>query len=201
MAAVTDHHYIALDEQIAPGALSTESAVEAWLRALRGRGIEIHPEDTFAELINMSDGKPTFRLEDAEQLDRRMELARKVCDPCAVALRIVMEGEPAPPSRSEPTRREAAKSPEVRVTEQGNKIGVAMIRGFLKRVLADDAVADEVANLLFEHVVGRRFHPSVVAATLPGYINEILEAATQEDWQAVADELIAEAREMDYEGR
>lgn len=197
---MTDHQYMELDDQIAPADLSTESAVDAWFRALRARGIEIHPEETFAELIDTKTGKPTFRLEDAEQLDRRMGLAYEVCDPCGVALRILMEEEAAQsPGRSEPPKEAAAKSPEVRVTEQGNRITVAMIRGFLKRVLADDAVADEVANLLFEHVVAGRLHPSVVAATLPGYINEILEAATREDWQAVADELIAEAREMDYE--
>ena len=88
-----------------------------------------------------------------------------------------------------------------RRTEQGNVIDIALIRGFLKRALEDDAVADPVNDLLFEHVVAGRFHPSVVAENLPGYINEILETATREDWQAVADELIAEAREIDGEAR
>lgn len=88
-----------------------------------------------------------------------------------------------------------------RRSEQGNEIDEALIRGFLKRALADDAVADPVTDLLFEYVVAGRFHPSVVAESLPGYINEILEAATREDWQAVADELIAEAREIDGEPR
>ncbi len=200
MAAVTDRHYIELDDQIAPDDLSTESAVGAWFRALHARGIEIHPEETFAELIITTTGKPTFRLEDAEQLDQRMALAYEVCDPCAVALRIVMEGEPAAPQcRPEPAEEATPKSPEVRVTEQGNKIKVAMIRGFLKRVLGDDAVADEVNDLLFEHVVAGHFHPSVVAESLPSYINEILVTATGEDWQAVADELIAEAREVNGE--
>lgn len=76
---------------------------------------------------------------------------------------------------------------------------MALIRDFLKRALEDDAVADPVNDLLFEHVVIGRFHPSVVAETLPGYINEILNAATREDSQAVADELIAEARAIDGE--
>ena len=84
---------------------------------------------------------------------------------------------------------------EERVSEQGNRIDVALLRGFLKRVLADDALADPVNELLFEHVVAGRFHPSVVAATLPSLIQELLGAATGEDWQAVAEELIGEARE------
>jgi hypothetical protein len=74
-----------------------------------------------------------------------------------------------------------------------------MLRGFLKRALEDDAVADPVNELLFEHVVAGRYHPSVVAESLPSYITEILGAATREDWQAVADELIAEAREANGE--
>jgi len=48
-------------------------------------------------------------------------------------------------------------------------------------------------------VVEGRFHPSVVAETLPSLIGEILGAAKREDWQAVADELIAEAHEVDGE--
>lgn len=88
---------------------------------------------------------------------------------------------------------------EHRRTEQGATIEVAALRGFLKRVLADHAVADKVDELLFEHVVEGRFHPSVVAETLPSLIGEILGAAKREDWQAVADELIAEAHEVDGE--
>ncbi|HET8956336.1 MAG TPA: hypothetical protein VFN18_11830 [Solirubrobacterales bacterium] len=96
---------------------------------------------------------------------------------------------------------EPARPPAVRRrrTEQGNTIDVALLRGFLKRALEDDAVADPVNDLLFEHVVAGRFHPSVVAETLPSYIHEILSAASREDWQAVAAELIAEAREIDGE--
>lgn len=85
---------------------------------------------------------------------------------------------------------------EERVSEQGNRFDVALLRGFLKRALADDAVADPVNELLFEHVVAGRFHRSVVAETLPSYIEEILGTVTSEDWQAVADELIDGAREV-----
>jgi hypothetical protein len=86
-----------------------------------------------------------------------------------------------------------------RRTEQGDAIDVALLRGFLKRALADDAVADKVDALIFEHVVEGRCHPSVIAETLPGFLNEIIGEARMEDWQAIADELIAEAREVDGE--
>lgn len=109
---------------------------------------------------------------------------------------------PAIATRRMRLRREAASRLRVtgrRVTERRNTIDVALLRGFLKRALEDDALADAVNDLLFEHVVEGRYHPSVVAGALPLYITEILAAATREDWQAVADELIAEAREVDVE--
>jgi len=86
-----------------------------------------------------------------------------------------------------------------RRTEQGDSIDVELLRGFLKRALADDAVADKVDELLFAHVVEGRYHPSVVAETLPGLLGEVIGAARFEDWQAITDELIAEAREVDGE--
>lgn len=83
-----------------------------------------------------------------------------------------------------------------RVTEQGNRIDATLLRAFLKRALEDDAVTDAVNDLLFEHVVAGRYHRSIVTESLPSYINEILGAATRDDWQSVADELVAEAREV-----
>jgi hypothetical protein len=85
------------------------------------------------------------------------------------------------------------------VTEQGNRIDITVLRSFLKRALEDDALADPVNELLFEYVVVGHLHRSVVAETLPSYVNEILNTATREDWQAVTDELIAEAREVNGE--
>jgi hypothetical protein len=88
---------------------------------------------------------------------------------------------------------------EERVTEYGNRIDATLLRAFLKRAFEDDAIADPVNELLFEHIVAGRYHPSVVAESLPSYITELLHAATREDWQAVADKLIAEAREVNGE--
>jgi hypothetical protein len=90
-------------------------------------------------------------------------------------------------------------APQERVAEQGNRIDTALLRGFLKRALEDDAVIDGVNDLLFDHVVTGRYHRSVVAESLPAYIDGILGTATHEDWRAVADELIAEAREVNGE--
>lgn len=102
-------------------------------------------------------------------------------------------------ARHRPPQQARTPVREERVTEQGNRIDVAVLRAFLKRMLGDDALADPVNEILFEHVVAGRYHPSVIAESLPSFITEILGAATREDWQAVADELIAEACEVNGE--
>jgi hypothetical protein len=50
--------------------------------------------------------------------------------------------------------------------------------------LGDDAVVDKVNSLIFDHVARGMYHRTVVASSLPGFINEILETATGADWQA-----------------
>jgi hypothetical protein len=94
---------------------------------------------------------------------------------------------------------EAGEMAEARTTEQGNTIEVAAIRAFLLRLLADDLLADEVNDLLFEHVARGRYHRSVVAESLRPMLDEVLNGTTAADWQAVADQLIAEARMIDGE--
>lgn len=84
---------------------------------------------------------------------------------------------------------------ETRTSEQGRTFDAGLIRGFIHEALAYDAAADTVNDLLFEHVVEGRYHPSVVADSLRSYIDEILNTATREDWGRIAAELIADARE------
>lgn len=64
--------------------------------------------------------------------------------------------------------------PKCGSTARGQRIDVALLRAFLKRALEDDAVVEEVNDLLFDHIVG----------------------GGSEDWRAVADELVAQAREV-----
>jgi hypothetical protein len=180
--------HVELDDQLAPASLPDERAVEAWFLTLCSREIGVHLETTFAEIVDPKSRSRMFRPEDAARLDALMDQARSVCDPCSVVLRVVMTGLPA--TDDEPT---------LRISEQGSRFEITTIRNFLTRTLADDAVAEQVTELLFEHVVQGRLHPSVIAATLPAYIDEVLQTATGEDWQAVADDLIAEARELHEE--
>lgn len=198
MPAVADPDTMKLDERIAPLDLSTETAVAEWFRALRARGINFHPEESFAELVNGETGRPLFSAEDAERLDALMGLAYEVCDPCGVALRLIREPD-GDAARARPNTDEPR--PEIRESEYGSKVDVTLIRAFLRSALGDDAVVDKVNELIFDHVAGGKYHRTVVASSLPGFIKEILETATEADWQAVADDLIAEGYDVLNEGR
>lgn len=79
---------VSLNEEIAPAALPDEAAVEAWLRALIAAGINFHPEESFRELVNVRTGARCFKVEDARRLDRLMDRAYELCDPCEVAVRV-----------------------------------------------------------------------------------------------------------------
>lgn len=80
---------ISLDEELAPAALRDEAAVEAWLRALLAAGINFHPEESFRELVEVETGARCFSAEDARRLDRLMDRAYELCDPCEVAVRVL----------------------------------------------------------------------------------------------------------------
>lgn len=83
--------------------------------------------------------------------------------------------------------------PEARISEQGNTFSPALLRSFIEIALQHDAVNDTVTDMLHDHVVGGRYHPSVIAESLRPLIDEVLNTATTDDWQRVADNLIAEA--------
>lgn len=80
---------ISLDKELAPAILADEAAVEAWLRALLAAEINFHPEESFRELVDFKTGAKCFSAEDAIRLDRLMERAYELCDPCEVAVRVL----------------------------------------------------------------------------------------------------------------
>ena len=87
----------------------------------------------------------------------------------------------------------ADNSSEVRRTEQDHLIDVTMLRGFARAALNHDTIQDEINDLLFDHIVDGRYHPTVVADSLRPILTDLLGAMTAADWQAIADELITEA--------
>ncbi len=89
---------------------------------------------------------------------------------------------------------QTATPTDTRTSEQGTTFRPEQIRSFILDALQHDTAADATNELLFEHVVGGKYHPSVVAESLRPIINEVLGAATFDDWTAVAEELTTQAR-------
>jgi hypothetical protein len=84
---------------------------------------------------------------------------------------------------------------EQRTSEQGATFDAALIQGFIRNALSDDAVIDRVNDLLLDHVAKGKYHFSVITESLRPIIEEVLETATFADWSTVADGLIADACE------
>jgi hypothetical protein len=82
----------------------------------------------------------------------------------------------------------------MRTTANGDRIEVDLVHDFIRCALTHDAIADPVVELLYEHIVSGRHHPSVIATALKPLIDEVLDAETEEDWRTVGDELIEDAR-------
>lgn len=75
-----------------------------------------------------------------------------------------------------------------------DRAALELRRAFLAHALSHDAVDDGVKELLFDHVVAGKYHASVVASSLKPLLDRLLEETTADDWQAVADAMIADAR-------
>ncbi len=84
---------------------------------------------------------------------------------------------------------------ETRTSEQGRVFDAATVRDFLLIALGHNAVIDQVDDMLFEHVMNRRYHPAVIATHMRSIVEEVLGVATFEDWNCVTSALIADARE------
>ncbi|MCW2995249.1 MAG: hypothetical protein JWQ18_2744 [Conexibacter sp.] len=74
-------------------------------------------------------------------------------------------------------------------------------REFINNILAHDTLLDEVDALLYEHVVEGEHRPAAVAATLRRLTLAAVTGATPEDWQDVAEHLIADVRELEADAR
>jgi transcriptional regulator with XRE-family HTH domain len=71
------------------------------------------------------------------------------------------------------------------------------IRDFLLRVLNHDAVADEVVEIQLAYVLGGRSDQAEIAAAVRLKIQEVLHAATGEDWAVIAEAYIASGDRLD----
>lgn len=84
-------------------------------------------------------------------------------------------------------------SEDTRMTARG-PIAAALVRDFIANALAHPAVADDVAQMIAEYLTCSDRDPDVLATPLRRMLHEILNrAATEEDWQAVCEQLVANA--------
>ncbi|HSR94766.1 MAG TPA: hypothetical protein VLK56_07860 [Solirubrobacterales bacterium] len=82
----------------------------------------------------------------------------------------------------------------------GTRFDVGLLREFLATLLADEASVDRIADAT-AGAGGHEASPSVIAKGLRSAAARALLSPSKEDWGAVADQLIAQAREIDAEGR
>ena len=84
---------------------------------------------------------------------------------------------------------------EYRMSPSEVRYDAADVRAFITEALDTAPAVERVQELLVRHVVGKELHPSVVREDLVALIQDIVGAATQDDWTAITTGLINEARE------
>ena len=82
----------------------------------------------------------------------------------------------------------------------GTRFDVGLLREFLATVLADPMSADRIAEETSE-AGGLEAPPPMIAEGLRSAAAGALRAASEEDWNAVTEQLIAQAREIEGEGQ
>jgi hypothetical protein len=73
--------------------MNTRQDVRRWFRAMRAHGVNFHPEDSFADMVDNA-GVASFTSEEATNMDDAMAKAYDVAgDPCAIALEVLHAGD------------------------------------------------------------------------------------------------------------
>jgi hypothetical protein len=88
-----------------------------------------------------------------------------------------------------------------RVGLRGERFDAELVRQFILSALDHDAAQAAVDELVFDHVVADHVPASAVAGSLRPILDEILGAATWDDWQVIANRLIVDARELEAGAR
>jgi hypothetical protein len=86
-------------------------------------------------------------------------------------------------------------SEDLRRIAHEDAIPVGTLRDFLLRALRHDAINDVLIERLVSRAERGRLDAHGLSASLPELIGEVLDAATDEDWMAIADSLVEDMRE------
>lgn len=90
---------------------------------------------------------------------------------------------------------------ETRTSQWGAHIPAALVQDFIRTGLRHEAVADFVAEYLFDALASDGQAPAELGEALRLAFTEIIDASTSADWQRVGDDLVADAREnLEAEG-
>ncbi len=89
----------------------------------------------------------------------------------------------------------ATTATDYRLSPSETRYAAADMRAFITEALDTAPAAERVQELLVRHVVGRELHHSVVQEDLIALIQDIVGAATHDDWTAITTALINDARE------
>jgi AcrR family transcriptional regulator len=88
-----------------------------------------------------------------------------------------------------------ATATDTRRSRWGSEIPVALVQDFIRTGLRHEAVADFVAEYVFDALASDGQAPAELGEALRLAFTEIIEASTSADWQRVGDDLVADVRE------
>jgi hypothetical protein len=84
---------------------------------------------------------------------------------------------------------------DLRRIARDDTIPVGILRDFLLRALGHDAIKDVLIERMVSRAARGRLDAHGLSALLPELIGDVLDAAANEDWMAIADALIEDTRE------
>jgi hypothetical protein len=84
---------------------------------------------------------------------------------------------------------------ELRRIAREDAIPVRTLRDFLAQALRHEAIADVLIERMVSRAERGRLDAHGLSALLPELIGDVLDAAAEEDWLAIADALIEDMRE------
>lgn len=86
-------------------------------------------------------------------------------------------------------------SEDLRWIGRDDAIPAGILRDFLLQALRHDAIADVLIERMVSRAEAGRLDANGLSALLPELIDNVLGVSTSEDWLAIADALIEDARE------
>jgi len=86
-------------------------------------------------------------------------------------------------------------SEELRLITGKDAIPVRTLRDFILQALRHDAISDALIEQMVSRAERGRLDAHGLSVLLPELIGDVLDAAAEEDWLAIADVLIEDTRE------